>query len=337
MQRRPEPRGGPYDRPRGQGQASSSCSIDAPLLTAKLKQAHCVDELLHLVGEHGDAFNHIHCSAAWSYLGKQAGECSKPQHQAGLGRLLRLTEARVPACEARNMSTTVHGVAKSRVSGTRGLFAAVAAAAVPRVRDFNPQNLANTVWAYATAGHSAPALLDAIAAAAPPRLREFKPQEFANMAWAYATAGQKAPALFDAIMVEVAPRLRDFTPQDMANTALAYATAGHSAPALLDAIAAAALPRMGNFEPQALANMAWAFATAGHEAPELLDAIAAAAMSRVRDFKPQVLDNMAWAYARAGHEAPALIGALRDGGEGREGGGRGGDASGDEVGEAAVD
>ena len=50
-----------------------------------------------------------------------------------------------------------HGVAKCRLQqGLRHkvhqLFAAVAQAAVSRrLRDFNPQNLANTVWAYATA------------------------------------------------------------------------------------------------------------------------------------------------------------------------------------------
>ena len=46
-----------------------------------------------------------------------------------------------------------------------------------------PQNLANTAWAYATAGHAAPALLDAIAEEAARRgLREFNEQDLANTA-----------------------------------------------------------------------------------------------------------------------------------------------------------
>ena len=43
------------------------------------------------------------------------------------------------------------------------------------LRDFKPQELANTAWTFATAGHKAPALLDAIATAAVPRLRDFDP------------------------------------------------------------------------------------------------------------------------------------------------------------------
>jgi hypothetical protein len=56
------------------------------------------------------------------------------------------------------------------------------------VRNFTPQGLANTTWAYATAQHAAPALLDAIAAEAAARVRDFKPQELGSTAWAYAAA-----------------------------------------------------------------------------------------------------------------------------------------------------
>ena len=46
------------------------------------------------------------------------------------------------------------------------LFDALAVAAIGRLDTFNEQNLANLAWAYATAGHPAPALLEAIAQAA---------------------------------------------------------------------------------------------------------------------------------------------------------------------------
>eukprot|EP00962_Isochrysis_galbana_P044958 scaffold17563_cov117-Isochrysis_galbana.AAC.1 len=55
-----------------------------------------------------------------------------------------------------------------------------------RVGEFTEQALANTAWAFATAGHAAPALLDAIAAEAAPRVVEFKEQNLANMAWSFA-------------------------------------------------------------------------------------------------------------------------------------------------------
>jgi len=65
------------------------------------------------------------------------------------------------------------------------------------VHELNPQNLANTAWAFATTGHAAPALFDAIGREAAARVRELNPQNLANTAWAFATAGHAAPALFN--------------------------------------------------------------------------------------------------------------------------------------------
>jgi hypothetical protein len=178
------------------------------------------------------------------------------------------------------------------------------------VGKFNSQDLANTAWAFATAGRAAPALLDAIAAEAAPRVGNFNPQDLANTAWAFATAGHAAPALLDAIAAEAAPRVGKFNPQDLANTAWALATAGHAAPALLDAIAAEGARRVREFKPQDLPNTAWAFATAGHAAAALLDGIAAEAAPRVGDFNPQDLANTAWAFVTAGRDAPALFDAI---------------------------
>jgi len=95
------------------------------------------------------------------------------------------------------------------------------------VRELNPQALANTAWAFATAGHAAPALFDAIGREAAGRVREFNPQALANTAWAFATAGHAAPALFDAIGREAAGRVRELNPQALANTAWAFAVLDH--------------------------------------------------------------------------------------------------------------
>ena len=135
------------------------------------------------------------------------------------------------------ISQTAFGFAKAG-RGTSlcdpALLDAIAEEALQRgLRDFKPQNLANMVWAYATAGHAAPALLVAVATEAVNRLHEYTPQNLSNTAWAYATAGHAAPALLDAIAEEAARRgLREFNRQDLANTAWAYAVADHPAPAL---------------------------------------------------------------------------------------------------------
>jgi hypothetical protein len=192
------------------------------------------------------------------------------------------------------------------------LFDAVAAQAIPRVHQFNPQELANTAWAFATAGHAAPPLFDAIAGVATPSAAQFNAMELASLAWGFATAGHasRCPALFDAIAAAAAPKLGSFDTQGLSILAWAYATASHPAPALLDAIAEQAVPLVGRFTAQGLANTAWAYATAHHPAPALLDAIAKEAPHRLADFRPQGLANTAWAYAALAHPAPDLLDAI---------------------------
>ena len=265
-------------------------AVDGRALSGQISKAGSTHELLRLSADHSASLNHIHVANLWNKLGKQR-DATGSNHREEMRRLLRRTVELVGSCGARELSNIAHGLAKCTLVGLDGetgaLFAAVAEAAVRGgLISFEPQNLANTAWAFATAGQRAPVLLDAIAAAAVPRLRDFNPQGLANTAWAFATAGHLAPALLDAIAVAAVPRLREFVPQNLANTAWAFATAGHAAPALLDAIAAAAVPRLRDFNPQGLANTAWAFATAGHAAPALLDAISAVAMPRLHDFNP---------------------------------------------------
>ncbi len=158
----------------------------------------------------------------------------------------------------------------------------------------------------ATAGHEAPVLLNAIAAEAASRLREFNPQDLANTAWPYAKAGHAAPFLLNVIAAEAVQRVREFNPQDLANTAWAYAKAGHAAFTLLDYIAAEAAPHVGEFNPHDFAITAWAYAKAGHAAPALLDAIAEEAAPRLGEFNPQTLANTAWAFAAADRSTDAL-------------------------------
>ena len=226
------------------------------MLSGEISKASGTQELLRLSSAHSASLNHIHVANLWNKLGKQR-DASVPSHKEEMRRLLQRTVELVDSCGARELSNIAHGLAKCRLVGldveAGALFTAVAEAAVRGgLRDFKPQELANTAWAFATAGRAAPALLDAIAAAAVRSgLRDFNPQALANTAWAFATAGHAAPALLDAIATAAVPRLREFTPQDLANTAWSFATAGRKAPALLDAIATAAVRGgLRDFNPQ---------------------------------------------------------------------------------------
>jgi len=61
----------------------------------------------------------------------------------------------------------------------------------------------------------APALLDPIAAAAAPRLRDFTPQGLTNTAWAFAAADHLAPALFDSHAFVQLCAVRSFAPEQL--------------------------------------------------------------------------------------------------------------------------
>ena len=62
------------------------------------------------------------------------------------------------------------------------LFAALSTAAEWRMGDFNPQELANTAWAFATAGQNDALLFAALATAAERRMGDFNVQNLANTA-----------------------------------------------------------------------------------------------------------------------------------------------------------
>ena len=65
--------------------------------------------------------------------------------------------------------------------------------------ELNLQNLANTAWAFATAGHMDASLFGALATAAQRCMVAFNSQALANTAWAFATARQDDASLFAAL------------------------------------------------------------------------------------------------------------------------------------------
>ena len=62
-------------------------------------------------------------------------------------------------------------------------------------------------------------LLTALAREAERRLDDFNPQELANTAWSFATASHQDAQLFAALARVAELRLGDFEVQDLANTA----------------------------------------------------------------------------------------------------------------------
>ena len=181
-------------------------------------------ELLGLHAKYGKAFDFIHLATCWSRLGRVGGEDrSRLRNDDGtaLRALREQTTDQVRTLGARELSNTAHAIAKLNLRGAAwgGLWKEIEGAALARRSEFEPQALANTAWAFATAGRATTALLDAVAEESAGRVRELNPQNLANTAWAFATAGHAALAFFDAIGRESVGRVRELNPQDMANTA----------------------------------------------------------------------------------------------------------------------
>ena len=93
----------------------------------------------------------------------------------------------------------------------RDRFAALARAA-ERLSDSNPQDVANTAWAFATVSYQDEKLFAALTIAAEQQLSEFNVQEVANTAWAFATMNSRDGKLFAALARAAERRLSDFNP-----------------------------------------------------------------------------------------------------------------------------
>ena len=70
------------------------------------------------------------------------------------------------------------------------LFVALTRVAERQLGDFHPQDLANTLWAFAKSMQSEAPLFTALARSSHWCVGEFKPQEVGNTVWAFVTAAQ---------------------------------------------------------------------------------------------------------------------------------------------------
>ena len=90
------------------------------------------------------------------------------------------------------------------------LFTPLARPAEQRLSEFNPQELANTAWAFATVKQSDEKLFTALARAAEQRVSEFNAQELANTAWAFATVGRLDTTMVSVMSQEVFEWIRGY-------------------------------------------------------------------------------------------------------------------------------
>ena len=191
-----------------------ACRHFAHKTTILLKEQTNITQIVAIHRKYHPGLNDIHLATCWHRIGVMASKSPAErrwlQHnKPELDVLQKHTIAMLPLFGAQGISNAAYGIARTGMRGSPSwtdMLDAIAKAALPKVRDFKPQESSNTVWAYATSGHAAPELFDAIAKAAAPKVRDFDLQALRQTEWAYAKSGHQAPVLLEAISKATAKR-----------------------------------------------------------------------------------------------------------------------------------
>jgi hypothetical protein len=170
----------------------------------------------------------------------------------------------------------------------------VAKSLIENIVSYKPQEISNSVWAFATVGFGYDEAcgtnshndyihvttddpgrdkaiifdaLEVIAENAIKRLDRFKAQELNNLAWGFARLGhrsEKAERLFVGVAKELVQRTWQFKPQDIGTTLWSLATAGcYDYEAFNAGASRLNIRQIRTFKPQEMSNTVWAIATAG--------------------------------------------------------------------------
>jgi hypothetical protein len=216
------------------------------------------------------------------------------------------------AFEPQQLSTTLHAMAKFRYRPFNPRFLeALEQQTFAMTGRFNAQNVANTVWAYATMGRQPGAdLLMVLEGRAEAIAGMFNAQNVANTLWAYATMGREPGArMMSELEGQTEAIAGTFKAQEVANTLWAYATIRRQPGAgVMRELEGRAEAMAGTFNDQEVANTLWAYATMGRQpGARLMRELEGRGEAMAGTFKAQGVANMLWAYATMGREPGARL------------------------------
>ncbi len=161
----------------------------------------------------------------------------------------------------------------------RPLLAAVMEAAQPKLAEFEPQHISNTLLALAWAGVYDAGFVMAAIDAARKLLPQFEPQALANTAWALQELRHRDEGFMRQLLQEAVAREGELSGQAISNTVYAAAvlTAWGGVEGLGQLGARLAATSPSSFTPQNVANLALAHAVMGLREPWLMGLVAGAA------------------------------------------------------------
>jgi hypothetical protein len=319
-------------RGRGGGSSGGRTSsekrpLDPPLLTALIKAAGSLERLQQLEQQHGDSFNFIHTSAAFSRAGHMASSAEQVPGSAHplMARLWRRLQPQLDDCRARELANIVWACGKAGFA-EKELLDACLARLVQGPAEANPHDLSNAAYGasllwqhgYRIEEQQAQQLVAALAE----QRQGAECQALANTLWAAASMGLQVPArTWEQLLQALADKAGQATTQDLANALWATATMGLQVPASTwEQLLLVLVDKAGQAKPQGLSNALWAAAkrtggAAGSQGAEAVDAAvlrlaAAVGPQQVAAMNPQDISNSLWALAQLRLRAQPLVGQL---------------------------
>jgi len=172
-----------------------------------------------------------------------------------------------------------------------------------RLIEFTCVDLALTAWSIATMRMDPPGLYDRISKLSLASIAEFQPQALANIMWATATLKKENDALIRHAAFIAAKLLdagHDFRPHEYSTMVWSMVITQAREDCLFSRVSGHVVRRVSEFGPQELTNTAWAFASLGIRKEGLFEALGQECHLKLRHFNMQNLTNVAWAYSHLG-------------------------------------
>jgi hypothetical protein len=144
---------------------------------------------------------------------------------------------------------------------------------IKKVREFNPTQLANVIWAFASMHHRDAELYRLLAKVAYKQVYTFKPPSLAMVAWSFAEVGQYNEPFHSAAVPLLLKNLDALPPAAVAQTAAAVAAFTPDNRAALDRIAETASAGAAAYEQGEWQQLVDAFAAAKHPEAAKLHAL----------------------------------------------------------------
>ena len=162
---------------------------------------------------------------------------------------------------------------------------------------FNPQNLANTAWAFAKLFHRDNELFTRISQLAEEQIEDFSVQNLSNITWAFAKVRHDNFMFFELTSYHILRLLPEFSTQAAVNSVWAMAEISYHHRQVFCQVAEIATKRSDSYKPQDLSNLIWSFAEILHQHDDLLQSIAKTTCSKIGSLSCQHLACIAWSYA----------------------------------------